>query len=113
MTTHWNGPAGRNGPCDLKDGQAPGRPFNADPLCRMNLTACPICGFPLAGPVDETELSASYSICGCCGCEYGYDDTQEYRAEWLAKGAPWFAATKPPDWKAEDQLKRAIPEWVN
>src|SRR4051812_37967876 len=26
ITTHWNGPAGRNGPCDSRDGRAPGRP---------------------------------------------------------------------------------------
>jgi hypothetical protein len=32
ITTHWNGPAGRNGPPLSKDGRAPGRPFNADPL---------------------------------------------------------------------------------
>jgi hypothetical protein len=34
ITTHWNGPAGRNGPCDSQHGRAPGRPFNADPLYR-------------------------------------------------------------------------------
>ena len=31
ITTHCNGPAGRNGPCESRTGRAPGRPLNADP----------------------------------------------------------------------------------
>lgn len=38
ITTHWNGPAGRNGPWESQDSRAPGRPFNADPLCRRGYT---------------------------------------------------------------------------
>jgi hypothetical protein len=79
----------------------------------VELTACPICGFSFDTPIDEAELSGSYWICDCCGCEYGYDDTPEYRQAWLSKGAPWFAANKPSGWQPDEQLKRAIPDWVN
>lgn len=48
------------------------------------ITHCPICGFgPMSqsGPVDE--VADSYSICPDCSCEYGFDDTPEFRDRWL------------------------------
>ena len=55
ITTHWNGPAGRNGPCDSKDGRAPGRPFNADPLCNPK---------PPTLPSPPTMLASTFSEVG-------------------------------------------------
>ena len=36
ITPHWNGPAGRNGPCDLETWSAPGRPSMSKPLSRAS-----------------------------------------------------------------------------
>ncbi|PCJ21245.1 MAG: hypothetical protein COB02_01280 [Candidatus Cloacimonadota bacterium] len=37
----------------------------------------------------------SFEVCGCCGCQYGYDiknlrDVITYREGWLLNSAPWF-----------------------
>ena len=74
----------------------------------MDITHCPICGYPFEGPASEEELRFSFSICGCCGCEYGYDDTPAYRREWLAMGCPWFDGRPPEGWDAQEQLRQAM-----
>lgn len=86
----------------------------ADSKQPAELTACPICGFPFESPIDEATLSSSYDICGCCGCEYGYDDHIEFRKQWIADGANWFhPERKPAQWSLEEQLKSAINDWLN
>ncbi len=57
ITTHWNGPAGRNGPCDSKDGRAPGRPFNAGPLCDHELVR--------ATCIHDEGRSGATAACWC------------------------------------------------
>ena len=76
--------------------------------------SCTVCGYADLDepPVDE-HGSASFSICPCCGTEFGYDDAsrshEELRQLWVATGAPWFSkATLPPaGWDATNQLKTA------
>ncbi|HEX6883396.1 MAG TPA: hypothetical protein VF530_08440 [Planctomycetota bacterium] len=72
-----------------------------------------MCGF-LHGdfaPWGDEGRTPSYVICECCGVEYGYEDSlaegvARYRAEWLAKGAPWFdAGARPPGWSLARQLE--------
>jgi len=50
----------------------------------LKVSFCPICG---DGPWPESytvqEVAYSYWICEGCNCEYGYDDTPEFREEWL------------------------------
>ena len=62
------------------------------------LRCCRVCGFEYANyyPWGEDGNSASYDVCDCCGCEFGYDDDEGargkgvlvYRQEWFNKGAP-------------------------
>jgi hypothetical protein len=78
----------------------------------MNLTNCPICGFPFPEPVDEAELRGSFDICPCCGCEYGYSDNAEYRQRWLEDGAQWFRPDAcPENWNLSEQLANMISDW--
>lgn len=56
--------------------------------------------------------SATFSICACCGCEFGYEDclpegVQRHRERWVANGGTWFDPTKrPASWTIEDQLSK-------
>lgn len=52
----------------------------------------------------------NYSICACCGTEFGYDDRvlshPELTKEWVHQGCPWFdqGEPKPVGWNAYLQL---------
>ena len=77
----------------------------------MNTYTCPVCGFTgLEIPPED------FSICSCCGTEFGYDDVahtyRELRNRWLQSGGPWFNVENPSflqrhDWNAWDQLDAA------
>lgn len=76
------------------------------------ISHCPICGFPFADPISETDLRQSFTICDCCGCEYGYDDTMDFRQKWLEDGATWFnPVVKPAAWDVNEQIKRSVLNW--
>jgi hypothetical protein len=73
---------------------------------------CPVCGYNEL--INAPEL---FSICPCCGTEFGNTDfdanNEDLRARWLAKGAPWFDPGTPrtPSWSPEEQLVKAgFPE---
>lgn len=73
---------------------------------------CRVCGLRQDEPIWGADgQSATYDICACCGCEFGYEDClpeaiRRHREKWLATGA-WFDPTKrPADWKREDQLSK-------
>lgn len=76
--------------------------------------SCTVCGYPDLSepPVDEYGC-ATFSICPCCGIEFGYDDAttshQDLRQRWLEAGAVWFSKQmpRPDDWNASAQLKAA------
>jgi hypothetical protein len=78
---------------------------------------CPICGYPLfegdpTKAIGSMALHVSYDICTCCGCEYGLDDTPEYRTEWIEGGCQWFDPEKKPfAWNPSEQLKNSDPDW--
>ena len=70
---------------------------------------CAYLGF--SSPPEE------FSICPCCGTEFGVDDfaltpeaileaRRQLRTEWLLAGAPWFdpGTPQPAGWNARDQL---------
>lgn len=72
---------------------------------------CPVCGYP---ELDESAYNKlnhpTYTICSCCGTEFGYDDFdknfEQLRKEWINKGAKWvFLKDKPKNWNLKDQLK--------
>ena len=61
------------------------------------LKCCRVCGLEYSNyyPWGENGECATYDICVCCGCEFGYDDDESasgkgaitYRQEWFDKGA--------------------------
>ena len=72
------------------------------------MNTCPVCGY------DQLEFPpTNFSICACCGTEFGYDDRvlshQELTQEWIDAGCKWFdqGEPQPPQWNAYEQLLRA------
>lgn len=71
---------------------------------------CLVCGYN-----QMPHPPKDYSICPCCGVEYGLDDAfdshRKLRNEWLRLGAPWFSKLRPyeapANWNAWDQLDKA------
>jgi hypothetical protein len=66
----------------------------------------------LAPPYEDFLGRASYEVCPRCGFEFGNDDNpgtgsptsfEEYRAEWEARGAPWFA--EPEDARTDEPVE--------
>lgn len=83
---------------------------------------CPVCGYPglkvapyqlwpppmgvvLVIPYENQLGEASYEVCPRCGFEFGNDDNpgndsgvtfEEYRAEWISRGRPWFDERRRP-----------------
>jgi len=66
---------------------------------------CPVCGYskldtaPLVYKTNNkthysyTNGAPTFTICSCCGTEFGYDDDEcsweDLRAKWIKKGAIW------------------------
>ena len=90
---------------------------------------CRICGLEqLEAPWGEDGETASFEICGCCGCEFGYDDyniknIKKYRNLWLngelnwqnniKPPASWFRASiKPTNCSLKKQLKQIPKEFL-
>lgn len=74
---------------------------------------CRICGLDQDfKPWGEDGETPSFELCGCCGVDFGYEDTsvkhaKQYREEWLRKGAIWISSEeKPANWSLEEQLKQ-------
>lgn len=73
---------------------------------------CPVCGYPDLSqpPYDLDTREPSFSICPCCGCEFGYNDAtteakERYRRNWVKQGAAWFRSElKPLKWDLREQL---------
>lgn len=78
------------------------------------LYTCPVCWYVDLdeAPYDEFGCS-SYSICPCCGTEFGYDDSSLTHSElckkWVSKGMPWWSKNQvaPLGWDPFRQLSRA------
>jgi hypothetical protein len=66
---------------------------------------CPVCGY---NGLRRPPLN--YSICPCCGIEFGYDDIATshdvLRNEWILNGAKWKSERipAPDDWSPVTQL---------
>lgn len=77
----------------------------------MNI--CPVCGY------NRLEFPPeNYSICACCGTEFGYDDRvlthEQLTREWVRNGFPWFdyGEAKPLGWNPYLQLLIAKLGWA-
>jgi len=78
------------------------------------LYMCPVCG--LVGsdePPYDAYGCATFTICPCCGTEFGYDDStvkhDELRRRWSAKGMLWWSTGLQPreGWNGYEQLRKA------
>ena len=76
----------------------------------MNL--CPVCGY------DKLEFPpANFSICACCGTEFGYDDRvlthYQLREKWILDGCAWFdeVEQQPNGWNPYVQMMNARLTW--
>ena len=80
---------------------------------------CPVCFYP-----DLEEPPREFSICPCCGTEFGVDDYspsdispdvihRELRWQWLERGAPWFdpGTSQPNGWSGFEQIWNS-PYWL-
>lgn len=72
---------------------------------------CSSCGYYLGfSPWGEDGNTPDYSICSCCGIEFGNEDytlesLKEYRAHWLINGSKWFdEKMKPVNWDIHKQM---------
>jgi hypothetical protein len=67
---------------------------------------CPVCFFD-----KLSEPPENYSICVCCGTEFGNDDEflshAELRQQWISKGSRWFFRQPPAGWNPVQQLTAA------
>lgn len=75
----------------------------------MKKYICHVCGFN--GLDEKPYLNdgkiPSHNICDCCGCEFGYDDNDQYRKKWINSEGEWFSPElKPEHWNIKEQLKR-------
>jgi hypothetical protein len=96
------------------------RPFEWSDLAILSRVArtdmpqnvCPVCGWDQLDEAPYDGGAASFTICPCCGVEYGYDDAttthEQLRARWLSEGMKWWSTGTPPPegWSAEEQLAR-------
>jgi hypothetical protein len=86
---------------------------------RNALMLCPVCFYP-----DLEEPPREFSICPCCGTEFGVDDYsprgispdvihRDLRWQWLERGAPWFdpETPKPDGWRGSEQVWNS-PYWL-
>ncbi|RST50676.1 hypothetical protein EJI01_21390 [Variovorax sp. MHTC-1] len=75
---------------------------------------CPVCGYPdlNEAPYDSFGC-ATYSICPCCGTEFGYDDSEVshsvLREKWVNGGMKWWSEYLPSstNWNPVRQLEEA------
>ena len=73
---------------------------------------CNVCNFKQKQPPwGRNGESPTYSICPCCGVEFGYEDSSEqglesYRINWIKMGCVWFDESEKPDnWSLGKQWK--------
>lgn len=75
---------------------------------------CPVCGYDsLEEAPYDINGNPSYTICPCCGFEFGFDDSSKgytftkYREKWIDKGFPFFDEEKKPSrWNKNRLLKQ-------
>ena len=75
----------------------------------MKIYICHICGFDGLNeePYEDNGRIPSHNICDCCGCQFGYDDNERYRQNWIDAGGKWFNSDlKPKEWDIKEQLKK-------
>jgi len=84
----------------------------------MKQIRCHICGWRLDElPWGDDGLHPTYNICDCCGCEFGYEDSElsgilQYRKKWIESGGVWFKPDEKPDnWSLKEQLN-LIPKEI-
>jgi hypothetical protein len=86
---------------------------------------CRVCGlWREEPPWGENCDLPTFSICPCCGTEFGYEDggletVRQQRQKWLEgklnyveDGQMWFQPEeRPEDWSVEEQLEKVPERW--
>ncbi|MBI1353708.1 MAG: hypothetical protein GC160_05125 [Acidobacteria bacterium] len=77
---------------------------------------CRVCGLDQGYPPwGEDGRSPDFTICSCCGTEFGYEDVSQasvsaMRLRWLDAGGKWFRPMdQPENWDVTAQLKLVPP----
>lgn len=76
---------------------------------------CRACGYDWGEPPwGASGQEPTYWICPCCQVEAGYEDgdaesSRRYRAEWLARGAPWTDESTPHDGLSTEERLTHVP----
>jgi|SRR6266853_4662116 len=77
------------------------------------MNTCPVCGY------NKLEFPpTNFTICACCGTEFGYDDRvlshPVLREKWIQHGCPWFDRdeAKPQGWNPYLQMTTAKLNWA-
>lgn len=78
----------------------------------MSTYTCLVCRYPGLSEPPYSDAGPSYEICPSCGFEYGVTDEdtgitpEQWRAEWIDRGAPWSSTSPRPDeWDGLAQLR--------
>lgn len=84
----------------------------------MSNPHCRVCGLEQCeAPWGEDNKTPNYTICDCCGTEFGYHDFSQkaifaQREKWIYSNYKWkYPEHKPKNWSAEEQIKN-IPEEI-
>jgi len=74
---------------------------------------CRVCGLRQDEAIWGVDgQGATFNICACCGCEFGYEDclpdgVRRHREKWIASGGAWSDPIKrPAGWTIEGQLSK-------
>ena len=77
---------------------------------------CRVCGFRQDEAIWGVDgQSATFNICACCGCEFGYEDclpegVQRHREKWITNGGTWIdPTTRPASWTIERSTLEGAP----
>ncbi len=80
---------------------------------------CRVCGMKQDfQPWGRDGKIPSFEICGCCGVEFGYEDStqksiKKYRETWMKNGGAWAIPKEAPSgWSLEEQLKQIPNEYL-
>lgn len=84
---------------------------------RDDISKCRVCGYDYIDyyPWGEDGHLPDFTICDCCGVEFGYEDVgilsiKQYRKKWIEEGANWFFPELMPEGWTVNEIYKSIPK---